>query len=187
MVRLIRLLSRLKPDVLHCWLYHSCLIGYIASRFVRPANLIWALRSANPGFPTYSMRTRAVIRMCARLSSVPDVITLNSEKGRAVHEEWGYCTKTMHVIANGTDVNRFLPDPHARTSVREELGISQDSVVIGLIARFHPLKDHETFLRAAASLCRQHPNLHFLFAGQDMAPGNDALLRLIRENGVQHA
>src|SRR5262249_21033129 len=110
MFRLIRLLNHLKPDVLHCWLYHACLMGLFATRFVHVNRLIWALRSANPGFRTYTFRTRVIVRLCAKLSAIPDAIILNSETGKRVHEQWGYRTDRMRVIANGTDIERFSPN-----------------------------------------------------------------------------
>ena len=187
LIRLIRLLRRLKPDVLHCWLYHACLLGFFATRVVHVDRLIWALRSANPEFRSYSMQTRGVIRLCARLSAVPDALIVNSEVSRKVHERWGYRTDRMRVIPNGTDTERFAPDSEARILVRKQLGIAHDVMLVGLIARYHPMKDHETFLRAAGRLCRRHPDLHFLFAGQDMLPENEALMQLVAENHLQQA
>ena len=185
--RLIRLLHRLKPDVLHCWLYHACLLGLFATRIVHVNALIWALRSANPGLHSYSMQTKAVVRLCARLSAVPDAIIVNSETARTVHEQWKYRTNRMKVVPNGIDADRFTPDPEVRVQVREEIGIAPDVMLVGLIARFHPAKDHETFLRAAGLLHQRHPDVHFLFAGQEMVPENHTLTRLIAENNLRQA
>src|SRR5947209_2644398 len=69
-VRLAHLLRRLRPDVLHCWLYHSCLIGLAAGRLAGIPRVIWGLRSANPTLRGYSLSTRAVVRLCAKCSSI---------------------------------------------------------------------------------------------------------------------
>lgn len=185
LVRLIRLLRRLKPDALHCWLYHACLLGLFATRFVHVNALIWALRSANPGLHSYSMQTKAVIRLCARLSAVPDAIIVNSETANTVHEQWGYRTDRMKVIPNGIDAERFTPDQQARVLVREELGIAPGVMLVGLIGRYHPMKDHATFLRAAGMVHRRLPCIHFLFAGEGVTADNRELSQYIRENELQ--
>lgn len=184
-LKLVRLLNSFKPDVLHCWLYHSCLMGWVAERFAPTKRLIWALRSANPSVLAYSMQLRAIIRLCARLSGGSDCIIVNSETAKRVHQQWGYDADKMKVIVNGIDLTRFFPDLSARGSVREELGISDDCRLVGLIARFHPMKDHKTFLRTAGSVHQHHQDIHFLFAGQGMVPENEALQRLIAENHLQ--
>jgi len=185
MVRLVRLLRRIKPDLLHCWLYHACLMGLLGGRLAGVPRLIWTIQSANPGLHGYKFLTRAVVRCCALLSFVPDAIVVNSGRGEAVHQDFGFQTAKLKVIPSGIDVERLCPNPQARTSVRTELGVKPDSVLVGMIARFHPVKDHPTFLRAAALVHRQYPDLNFLFAGEGMTADNQALLRLVNENGLQ--
>lgn len=80
------------------------------------------------------------------------------------------------VIPNGIDTDLFQPlAPDARAAVRAELGVSPDAPLIGLIARFHPQKDHATFLQAAALAARTHPELRVLLVGRDTGPENAAL------------
>ena len=50
-----------------------------------------------------------------------------------------------------------------------ELGLREDAPLIGLVARYHPMKDHAGFLRAAADLARRHADVHFVLVG----PGVD--------------
>jgi glycosyltransferase involved in cell wall biosynthesis len=61
------------------------------------------------------------------------------------------------------------------------LGLEPDSVLIGLVARFHPMKGHENFLRAMALLCRQMPNsdLHAVMLGSRVTSENAKLTSLI--------
>jgi glycosyltransferase involved in cell wall biosynthesis len=93
----------------------------------------------------------------------------------------------MRVIPNGIDTERFSPNSGAKTSVRQELGLPNHSVLIGLIARYHPVKDHATFLRAAARVHHKHPDTRFVFAGEGMTNDNKSLLQLVQENKLQHA
>lgn len=185
--RLRRFLASRKPDVLQCWLYHSCLLGILAGRFAAVPRIVWCLRSANDGLAGYGFQTRAVVRLCGLLSSLPDAIIPNSEAGRALHARWGYSSKKMQVIPNGIEVDLFRPDPAARLSVRKELNLPDDALLVGMVARFHPVKDHRTFLRAAQLLHSRLANTRFVLVGSGIARENAELCRMVDESGLTDA
>src|SRR5260370_18590574 len=97
MVRLVRLLRRLRPDVLHCWLYHACLLGLAAGKLAGIPRVVWGLRSANPTLRGYRLTTRAVVRLCAKWSSIPNAVVANSETSTTGHHKGGYETSRMRV------------------------------------------------------------------------------------------
>jgi glycosyltransferase involved in cell wall biosynthesis len=183
--RLLRLLRWYKPDILHCWLYHACLLGAVAAPLGKVPKMIWGLRSANPQLRDYPLSTRAAARLCAALSFLPDAIIVNSETSRSVHEQWGYKTRAMRVFANSVDATRFFPNVEARKSVRAELGLSPHNLLVGLFARYSPMKDHDTFFRAAKLLYKQHPQVRFLLAGERIDGDNLQLVRMLEENCLE--
>jgi glycosyltransferase involved in cell wall biosynthesis len=185
MIRLVCLLRRLQPNVLHCWLYHACLMGLLGGRWAGIPWVIWGLRSANSGLRGYSLSTRAVVRLCAKFWSLPDAVVVNSETSKIVHQEWGYNTARLKVIPNGVDARRFSPDAEARRTVRAELGLGRDSVLIGLFARYSPMKDHATFLRAAGLIHARYPDVRFLMAGERITADNGPLSRIVGEDALQ--
>jgi len=130
--------------------------------------------------------TRGVIALGVLLSPFADAITLNSEAGRKVHETWGYSRARMAVIRNGVDLDLFRPSVAARRSVRAELGVSPDTPVVGLIARYHPMKEHSTFLQAAGMLHRQDRRVHFLLCGNEVTPENPSLTRIMLEHDLRN-
>jgi hypothetical protein len=66
----------------------------------------------------------------------------------------------------------------------QELGLGADTILMGLIARFHPMKDHETFLREVALLTARYPNVHYVFAGHRIESGNAAIQAMLKASGV---
>lgn len=70
------------------------------------------------------------------------------------------------VVPNGIDTNRFAPDPDKRKMVRQEFGIDENKIVIGMIARFSPGKGHEEFLTAAAGLNKKYDNIVYIVVGE---------------------
>lgn len=89
------------------------------------------------------------------------------------------------VIPNGFDLKVFKPDPEARRAVRRELGIDEDAPVIGLVARFHPQKDHANFIEAAARFHACVPESRFVLCGESITPDNLELVGLIESSDIQ--
>jgi glycosyltransferase involved in cell wall biosynthesis len=88
------------------------------------------------------------------------------------------------VIPNGIDADVFAPSFEARASVRSELGLPAEALVIGMVGRYHRMKDHANFLRAAVSVSETHPEAHFILAGRGVDGDNRELRGLIDELGL---
>ena len=183
--RLVRLLKRMNPDVVHTWMYHADLLGGLAARLAGISAVGWCIRNSNLDKDNTKLSTRAVVSLCAFISKwVPSRILSCSEKARKAHVECGYAAEKMLVVPNGFDLIRFKPDDDARKMVRIELGLEVDTPLVGLIGRFHPHKNHAGFLEAAGLLHRHMPQVHFVLAGHGVDIGNEALMKAITRAGV---
>jgi glycosyltransferase involved in cell wall biosynthesis len=185
LVRMLRLISKLRPSLLHCWMYHANLLGIISAKLARVPRVIWGIRTSGIDFSQYNSLTRYVVCWGARLSHLPDCVVVNSEAGARTHISMGYAAANLVVIPNGFDLEQFHPDCEARRSVREELALGPDAPLIGLIARFDFAKDHETFLKAAGGIIRSHPAVNFLLCGDGVTLSNSALRELADRNYLQ--
>jgi glycosyltransferase involved in cell wall biosynthesis len=163
--RLVAHLRQDPPDIVQTWLYHADLIGLVAARLADVRHVLWNLRGSGLEHHHYDNRFRWVVRLLARLSGLPDLIIANAEAGRAFHAQAGYHPRRWALIDNAIDVARFRPDPGARARLRAELGLAPDSRIIGMTARLDPMKDHDTFLRAAA-LIASTDDVHFVLIGR---------------------
>lgn len=112
---------------------------------------------------------------------LPDIVLYNSQKGMAHHHERGYRERRSIVIPNGIDSEAFFPSDDARRDVRRELGVSPNTLLLGMIGRLDPLKNHDGFVEAATYLHRALPNVHFVLVGQDVEWSNVRLARRIEE------
>jgi glycosyltransferase involved in cell wall biosynthesis len=116
------------------------------------------------------------------LSGFPASIINNSFVSAKGHEEvLGYRSGKQIIISNGFDTDVFSPSPQARLRLRSELGLSSDALLIGLVARFHPVKDHSGFLRAARLIQLECPHVHFVLAGQGVTDTNRDLRQIVAE------
>lgn len=172
-----RALQRFKPRVVQGWMYHGNLAAWVGARFLGTRTPVaWNIRQTLYAIQRERPVTRLAIRAGARMSPWVDMTVYNSEVARAQHEQIGYRPQRSVVIPNGFDLQVFRPSPEARTSLREELGLPQDGLVVGLVNRLHPMKGHLTFLEAARRVVDAGVAATFVCAGRDVTL-QDAKLR----------
>jgi glycosyltransferase involved in cell wall biosynthesis len=175
-MRLANWIRESKPDVIHTWMYHANLIGTLAARLAGNVPVVWAIHHNAFDPRVDKRRTMLVNRACAVLSrKFAERIVFCSEASLRTHKLLGYAAEKLQVIPNGFDLEQVKPDLTARASLRQELGIPADAVVIGLAARFHPHKDHRNFVQAAERLHKLMPDVHFLLFGMGITWDNTQL------------
>jgi glycosyltransferase involved in cell wall biosynthesis len=179
--RLYRLLRSEQPHILQTWLYHADICGLLAGRAARVPAIAWNIRCSNMGEEYRHGINGALVRLLAWLSPYPNVAVANSQAGREEHTARGYKPKRWAVLENGFDLAVFKPRADAPANLRRELKLPDDTILIGLVARYDPIKDHEGFLRAAAELHSTNGNVHFVLIGDGIDNENGILNRLIND------
>ncbi len=71
----------------------------------------------------------------------------------------------VEVIYNGINIKEFQDALNYREKIRQELNISKDEVLIGMIGRFSPGKGHEEFLKTAKIISDKKLNAKFIIVG----------------------
>jgi len=175
-----RVVGEFQPDIVQGWMYHGNLMANLA-RILAPERpvLAWNIRQSLYDFGREKLMTRQIIRANRFLSSAPDVLLYNSQISRKQHEDFGFALQHGYIIPNGIDVQKFSFSSVSRQYVRSKLAIPADALVVGHVARLHPMKDHPCFLRAASGLALRQPQAHFLLCGRGVLPENKMLEQLI--------
>jgi glycosyltransferase involved in cell wall biosynthesis len=177
--RLRRVLREFQPDILQTWLYHADLLGLAVWRLGWVPHVLWNLRCSE------SIGSEIVRRLLARWSGLPDAVIVNSLDGQRFHETMlGYRPKRWVHLPNGFDTAALRPSPADRVQRRAELGLDDEAIAILSPARYHPMKDHATFLAAAGRLAATHENVRFVLVGAGITAENRELTELIAANGV---
>jgi glycosyltransferase involved in cell wall biosynthesis len=78
-------------------------------------------------------------------------------------------------------MDAFKPRPDARENLRTSLRLNHSALLVGMVARYDPVKDHQSFLSAAAQLSQEIDNVHFVLVGRDE---RDQLRRAVLEMGL---
>jgi glycosyltransferase involved in cell wall biosynthesis len=177
-LRLVRLLRERRPDVVQTWMYHADLLGGAAAGLLR-IPVVWGVRHDRL-LGRDSRLTRLTRRVCALLSRfVPARIVCNSAAALRTHAAAGYARDKLLVVPNGFELSRFRPDAEARGAIRRALGVPEDAPLVGLVARYHPHKDHATFLAAASMIREQLPGVRFVLCGDGVDWDNRGLVGAI--------
>lgn len=185
--RLREIVRRTRPAIVQGWMTHGNLVATLASRLAR-APVIWSVRQSLPDFKYEKATTVAALWASARVAGRADRIVYNSSEGARDHERLGYPVSNGCRIPNGFDTNLFAPSAERRRRMREELGVDDETLLIGLIGRLHVQKNQAGFLAAAAAvLGRTNRKLRFLLAGSGTGPDNPALRRLVPNTATADA
>jgi glycosyltransferase involved in cell wall biosynthesis len=166
--RLLRALRAEQRDVVvQTWMYHGDLVGGLAARLAGRRKLVWNVRQSGLTAEDISAATRLVVKACASMSRwLPQRIVFNASAAMTAHQRVGYDSARFMLIPNGFDLQRYARHDASRTDLRAQWGFSEQDVVIGLVARLDPQKDHPNFLLAAARVAQALPCARFLLVGR---------------------
>jgi glycosyltransferase involved in cell wall biosynthesis len=182
---LAQLIRASRPDVVQTWMYHSDLMGGLAARLAGNRHVIWGVRCTD--LPHARMSTQFAVTLCALLSRyVPSVIVCCAQSARDVHIARGYAPTKMVVIPNGYDLKEFRRNPQLRGQTRAAFGFGDEDMIVGIVGRFDPQKDHKTFVLSAAALAAKVDRVRFLMVGRGIDSTNEVLKTWIAQSGCEN-
>ncbi|MCS5491130.1 glycosyltransferase family 4 protein [Algoriphagus limi] len=103
-------------------------------------------------------------------STTPHPIAVSKSVGN--HWQSKLKKAKLSVIYNGIPYEPYL---NAKPTLREELGLSPDQILIGMVGRINPGKGQGFFLEMTQELISKNSNLHFVLVG-DPFPGYEPIL-----------
>lgn len=183
--RLLGIVRREKPDVLHAWgMITPNLVTTMIRAFNPKVRLFWCVPSSNlEMFFDRVEWTASWIE--ARLSRFADCIVSNSEAGVQDAIKRGFPRDKTICIPNGIDPKLFFPDAAAGRAVRAEWGIPEATKLIGVVARLDPIKNHTLFVKAAARVAQSRPDVRFVCVGGGATPYQQELQNLAHSLGLE--
>ena len=107
-----------------------------------------------------------------------------------------FLNNKMTVVHNGVDTSVFRPSEKGeRDLLREELRETASTRIVGMVARFDPVKGHETFLASAEIILRRRPDVKFVVIGgvlmSDALPAwkvyYEKIMQLYEQSGLGHS
>ena len=114
------------------------------------------------------------------------LVIVNSEMVlRDVQQRYGVPLQRIAKIQNGVDVERFHPTLRstAGASLRRELGLPEESPVVGFLGTGYGRKGLDRLLEAFPAFLGKRPDAHLIVAGRDANPGH--FEGLARRHGIE--
>jgi glycosyltransferase involved in cell wall biosynthesis len=158
------LYKTIKPDIVHAHMVHANLIA----RLTRLTN--WPLRTwKNPRLicTAHSSNEGGQLLMWAyRLTDPLTDLTTHVSKQAADTFIAKGATKPdrIVVIPNGVNTEKFRPDIKARQTVRADLDLTHQTVIMA-VGRLEPPKNHASLIRAFAQVHASQTNCHLVLVG----------------------
>jgi glycosyltransferase involved in cell wall biosynthesis len=175
------IIAKFKPDIIQGWMYLGNLFACFARLFyARTAKLFFGIRQSLGHIFVNKWSTLVIVFLGALFSRKADEIIYNSVAGKNDHEKYGYVKKNSIIIDNGVDTEVFCPVSNNHDLLCDELGISHHSFLIGTIGRLHPVKDYQTFIKAADIMVSLNDKTHFIMVGSNLDNDNKFFKDLIK-------
>ena len=174
LARLVRLLRRIRPDLVHSHTPKGGLLGTTAAFLARVPSRIYHMRglrfAASPAGPQRQLLTAAERTSCTLATQV--LCVSHSLRDVALSERLCAPAK-IRAIGSGSGqgvdaTGRFNPDAQPRelrAQVRAEHGVPENARVLGFVGRIVRDKGVAELVAAWRRLRLAHPNLHLLVVG----------------------
>ena len=183
----MRQVRKYKPDVMHCWMYHANIYSLFLKIFTGSAKIIWGIRQSLYDLKREKLLTRAIINLSAMISNKPDCIIYNSHLAKNQHERLGFSGKASTVISNGFFPDLFKPSKHIYSQLRSKYNLGESVKLVGIFARYHPLKNHTFFLKIAHLIKESFTgSVKFIMAGTNIDANNKELAKIIQAHSLEN-
>lgn len=176
-LRLASMIRSGRFDVIHC---HDIYTNIFAGFWARRGGASAVIASRRWGLDSTQGRLETLNRVAQRRST--KVLANSSEVAGMVRGD-GVRGDRVAVLPNFVEPDAFIaPDVAEAAAWRSSHGIPEDAVLLGIVARLAPVKNHDSLLRAVAQIAPAHPRLHLAVIGD--GPLRASLEQLARELGI---
>ena len=195
--KLFRLFLRERPDVVHTHTAKAGTVGRVAGFFYRwltPGTLVGRPRACKfvhtyhgHVFHSYYGRGRTrlfltIERILARLIT-DRLIVVSEQQGAEIGNDFRVGRQgQIKVVPLGLDLSVFADHASRRARFREELGIDDETVLVGIVGRLTEIKNHRMFLNSVARLKGQ-TRMRFVVIGEGSL--HESLEQQARSLGLQ--
>ena len=166
LVNLIRLIRREQPDIVHTHTAKAGFVGRLAAKLTGVPVLVHTFHGHV--FHSYFgyLRTKFFLWLERLLAKFTDVIITVGEQQRK--EIIGYKIAEPDKVISvplGLDLKPFVNSSSHSDLLQRELSLEPDILLVGIVARLVPIKNHLCFLRAARVVADKMDNVRFLIIG----------------------
>jgi len=154
-----KLISRIKPDVLHSHNLGPLIYASLATRLGRWKPILHGEHGAlHPDqlLLRRILQRKFFYRTCRRIHTVSHTLTQQLY-------DTGFTAPRILTLINGVDTERFVLAE--KVVARKRIGLPESAIVIGIVGRLVAWKRHEDLIAAFTGLAGKFPAAHLLIVG----------------------
>jgi len=95
---------------------------------------------------------------------IKKIVTRSQLLAKEIIRYWRINPNKLQPIASGIDASGFERE-FDKNAIRQKFGVSKENNLVGIVARFDPIKDHQTLIRAMAIVGKSIPNAKLVLVG----------------------
>lgn len=175
-----------QPEVVHTHSSKAGIVGRAAAWDERVPAIVHTIHGLPFGPSERPLKNRLYVglerwaaRRCHAIVSVCDAMTEQALAAGVGRPEM------YRTVYSGMDVDAFLNPRRSRAEVRRELGLRENEVAFGTVARLFERKGHDDILAAAPAVLRQNPDVRFVFIGDGIL--RETLIAETERLGIREA
>ncbi|RLV61408.1 glycosyltransferase [Parashewanella curva] len=171
--KLSTIIRQFMPDAVHSHMVHANIFSRIVRLFTKTPVLISSAHNQNEGGKLRMLAYRVTNNLSDLTTNVSEQAALSFIEKKAVPKD------QIKVFYNGINTDLFHYCKESRSSLRNELRISQDDQMLLAVGRLTEAKDYPNMLRAIKLLIEKNNKLKLFIAGQGEL--SDSLNTLVEE------
>jgi glycosyltransferase involved in cell wall biosynthesis len=164
--RILGLMRSCRPQIVHTHMAKAGTLGRLAARRADVPVVIHTFHGHVLEGYFSGWKSRAFLATERELARMSDALVAVSPAVRDELLALGIGRPSQwRVIPVGLDLHDLLTREVDSAQARGALGLPEAGPVVGIVGRLVPIKDHVTFLDAAARVARERPDATFIVAG----------------------
>ena len=166
LIRLIRLINIEKPDIVHTHTAKAGAVGRIAAKLTGVPIIIHTFHGHifHSYFGFFKSKFFLWLeRLLAKFTNV--IITVGEQQRREIIQYRVAEAEKVISIPLGLDLKPFVNTNADANELRFELSFPREILLVGIVARLVPIKNHLCFLKSARLILNQFDNVRFLIIG----------------------
>lgn len=164
--KLARLLRQEKIDIVHTNSYRSAVYGLLAAKLAGKKG-VWHVRDIHKEF----VFTRFLPMLADKIIAI--------SQGVAAQFPQFIQKRKVQVIYNGVDLEEFAAG--GAGNLKEELGLRDSDILIGMVGRIDPWKGYHHLLRALPEVLSYYSRVQVIIVGEEMLTDKVGYLDELKE------
>jgi glycosyltransferase involved in cell wall biosynthesis len=157
--KLVKLMRQERIDIVQTTLLYADILGAVAAKIAGvPFVVSWDV--VTQPFKTLHKMAYSVAKRNMNL-----VVTVSDAINRKTVAERNMPVDRVKTIHYGVDLDKFNTNGVDTAVKRRELGLSEDELLVGVVARLNEQKGHKYLVAAAPEIVKQFPHVRFVFVG----------------------